>query len=46
MSFLLYPVMGGAHKPGIIIVVIIIVVITLISLQSIISQKQTISMIN
>lgn len=45
MSFLLYPVMGGAHKPGIIIVVII-VVITLISLQSIISQKQTISMIN
>lgn len=41
--------MGGAQKPGIIIIIvliIVVVVITLISLQSIISQKQTISMIN
>lgn len=40
--------MGVAQKPGniIIIVIIIVVVITLLSLQSIIFQKQTISIIN
>lgn len=40
--------MGVAQKPGniTIIVIIIVVVITLLSLQSIIFQKQTISIIN
>lgn len=49
LFFILYPVMGVAQKPGIIfniVIIIIVVVIMLISLQSIISQKQTIYMIN